>query len=81
MFTIEKTRPTEPNAWQDADRDRAIERARAALLAPGDRVTVTDSASGETLWMGIFGRDGLRHEWNGRQPQQVRVEAALAPAT
>lgn len=76
MFRIEKSRPMEPSTWHDADRDQAIERARAALLAPGDVVTVTDSASGDTAWMGVIGRDGLRHEWNGNEPRQVRVEAA-----
>lgn len=76
MFRIEKTRPMEPNTWQDCDRDQAIDRARAALLARGDVVTVTDSASGDTAWMGVIGRDGLRHEWNAKAPRQVRVEAA-----
>lgn len=78
MFKIEKTRPTDPDAWQDQDRARAIDKARAALLAPGDRVTVTDSGSGETLWMGVFGRDGCRHEWTDQEPRQVRVSPALA---
>ena len=81
MFRIEKTRPMVPDAWQDQDRGRAIDKARAALDAPGDMVTVVDSGSGETLWMGIYGRDGLRHEWNVSEPRQVRIEAALAPAT
>jgi len=78
MFRIEKTRPMEPNTWQDSDRHLAIDRARAALLAPGDVVTVTDSGSGETLWMGVFGRDGQRHEWSGQEPRRVRVSPALA---
>lgn len=81
MFKIEKSRPVDPAAWQDADRDQAIARARAALLAPGDVVTVTDSGSGETLWMGVIGRDGLRHEWAGNEPLQVRISPALAPST
>ena len=78
MFKIEKTRPVEPSAWQDQDRARAIDKARAALLAPGDRVTVTDSGSGAMLWMGVFGRDGRRHEWSGQEPQQVHVSPLLA---
>lgn len=78
MFKIEKTRLVEPDAWQDPDRGRAIGKARAALLAPGDRVTVTDSGSGETLWMGVFGRDGRRHEWTDQEPREVRVSPAYA---
>lgn len=78
MFKIEKTRPVEPGAWQDADRDRAIDKARAALLAPGDVVTVIDSGSGETLWMGVYGRDGCRHEWAGQEPRIVRVAPAVS---
>lgn len=78
MFKIAKTRPEDPDTWQDADRERAIEKARAALLAPGDVVTVTDSGSGETLWMGVFGRDGRRHEWAGENPRLVRVEPAVS---
>lgn len=78
MYRIEKSRPVEPDAWQDGDRDRAIDKARAALVAPGDVVTVIDSGSGETLWMGVFGRDGCRHEWTGQEPHQVRVSPALA---
>ena len=80
MFKIEKTRPLEQDQWQLADRDEAIARARAALAAPGDVVTVKDSASGETLWMALIGRDGCRHEWSGNAPQEVRVEPALAGA-
>ena len=78
MFKIEKTRPIDPDTWQLVDCDQAIEKARAALLAAGDVVTVTDSASGETLWMGVFGRDGCRHEWKKEEPQQVRISPLLA---
>ncbi|TAK45923.1 MAG: hypothetical protein EPO29_00800 [Betaproteobacteria bacterium] len=78
MFKIEKTRAVDPDAWQDADRGRAIDKARAALVAPGDVVTVTDSGSGETLWMAVFGRDGRCHEWSGQEPRQVRVSPLLS---
>lgn len=80
MFRIEKTRPLDPAHWQEADRERAIARARAVLVAPGDAVTVTDARSGETLWMAIIGRDGRCHEWAGNEPQRVRVTAPLAIA-
>jgi len=80
MFKIEKTRPPEADAWQDLERDGAIAKARAALQAPGDIVTVTDSSSGETLWMGVFGRDGRRHEWSSQEPQQVQISPAFAVA-
>jgi hypothetical protein len=80
MFKIEKTRPTEPNIWQHSEQEQAIEHAKAVLHAPGDVVTVTDSRTGETLWMGIFGRDGRCHEWSRDKPSQIRVDAALAPA-
>ena len=78
MFKIEKTRPPEADAWQDLERDGAIAKARAALQVPGDTVTVTDSSSGETLWMGVFGRDGRRHEWSSQEPQQVQISPAFA---
>ena len=80
MFKIEKTRPLEADAWQDLERDGAIAKARAALQAPGDTVTVTDASSGETLWMGVFGRDGCRHEWSGQEPHRVQISPALADA-
>lgn len=80
MFKIEKSRPVDPCAWQHADAEQAIARARAELHAPGDMVTVTDSASGETLWMGVVGRDGRCHEWSGSEPRQVRISPALATA-
>ncbi|OFZ90221.1 MAG: hypothetical protein A2W21_14725 [Betaproteobacteria bacterium RBG_16_66_20] len=80
MFKIEKTRPPEADAWQDLERDGAIAKARAALQVPGDTVTVTDSSSGETLWMGVFGRDGRRHEWSSQEPQQVQISPAFAVA-
>lgn len=78
MFKIEKTRTPEPGAWQDLERDGAIAKARAALQDPGDVVTVTDSVTGETLWMGVFGRDGCRHEWTGQEPGKVHVSPARA---
>jgi hypothetical protein len=80
MFKIEKTRPQEADAWQDLDLDGAIAKARAALQAPGDVATVTDSRTGETQWMGVFGRDGRCHEWSGKKPHQVQISPALAVA-
>jgi hypothetical protein len=80
MFKIEKTRPLEPERWQFADREQAIAQARAELLAPGDVVTVKDTGSGDTLWMGVIGRDGSCHEWDGGAPKEVRVTPALAKA-
>lgn len=80
MFKIERTRAPDPDAWQDLHRDGAITKARAALKAPGDVVTVTDSTTGETLWMGVYGRDGLHHEWSGQEPGRVRISPALAVA-
>lgn len=80
MFKIEKTRPVEADAWRDADLDGAIAKARAALQLPGDVVTVTDARSGETQWMGVFGRDGRCHEWSGRQPRQVQISPVQALA-
>jgi hypothetical protein len=80
MFKIEKTRPLEADAWQDLALDGAIAKARAALQAPGDTVTVTDSSSGETLWMGVFGRDGRCHEWSGQNPRHVQISPAVAVA-
>ena len=55
-------------------------KARAALQAPGDTVKVTDAGSGETLWMGVFGRDGRCHEWSGEKPRQVQISPVLAVA-
>jgi len=81
MYKIEKTRSMDSDAWQDLDRERAIEKARAALSTPGDVVTVIDSVSGETLWAGVYGRDGRRQEWTGQEPDRVRVLPALASAT
>jgi hypothetical protein len=81
MYKIEKTRPLEADAWQDPELDGAIAKARAALQATGDVVTVTDPGSGETLWMGIMGRDGRRHEWSGQKPRQVQISPVLAVAT
>lgn len=78
MFKIEKTRPSEPDQWQYPNRDQAIAQARAVLYSPGDVVTVRDTTSGETLWMGVIGRDGNCHEWSGSEPQQVRVSPAIA---
>lgn len=75
MFKIEKTRPTEPNSWQLSEEDEAIAHAKAVLHAPGDVVTVTDSRTGETLWMGIFGRDGRCHEWSRDEPSRVSAAA------
>jgi hypothetical protein len=43
-------------------------------------VTVIDSVSGETLWAGVYGRDGRRQEWTGQEPDRVRVLPALASA-
>ena len=80
MFKIEKTRPVEADAWQDLKFDNAIAKARAALQVPGDTVTVIDCSSGETLWIGVFGRDGHRHEWSGQKPRQVQISPALAVA-
>ena len=80
MFKIEKTRPLEADAWQDPKLDGAIAKARAALQAPGDVVTVTDARSGETLWMGVFGRDGNCHEWSGQKPCQVQIAPMHAAA-
>lgn len=80
MFKIEKTRPTDPNTWQHSEQEQAIEHAKAVLHQPGDVVTVTDSRSGETLWMGILGRDGRFHEWSREEPAQIRIDPAFAPA-
>lgn len=80
MFKIEKTRPLEENEWQLADREQAIAKARAALVAPGDMVTVKNSTTGETVWMAIIGRDSAFHEWNGSAPQEIHVAPALAGA-
>ena len=80
MFKIEKTRPTEPNIWQHSEQEQAIEQAKAVLHEPGDVVTVTDGRTGETLWMGILGRDGRFHEWSSEEPAQIRIGAAFAPA-
>jgi hypothetical protein len=78
MFKIEKSRPIDADAWQDEDCELAIAKARASLAAPGDVVKVVDSGSGETLWIGVFGRDGKRHEWSGSEPRNIRVAPALA---
>ncbi len=80
MFRIEKTQALEPDAWRDAEFGGAIAKARAALRSPGDVVTIIDAGSGETLWMGVFGRDGRRHEWSGKHPHQVQILPALAAA-
>lgn len=80
MFKIEKTRPLEADAWQDPALDGAIAKARAALQETGDVVTVSDTGSGETLWMGVFGRDGHCHEWSGQKPRQVQISPAFAVA-
>ncbi len=80
MFTIEKTRPLEADAWKDSALEGAIAKARNALQQPGDTVTVTDSRSGETQWMGVFGRDGRLHEWSGKHPHQVQILPALGVA-
>jgi hypothetical protein len=80
MFKIEKTRPLDADAWQDPELDGAIAKARAALQAPGDVVTVTDARSGEPQWMGVFGRDGRCHEWSGLQPLQVQISPLQALA-
>ena len=80
MFKIEKTRPLEADAWQDPKLDGAIDKARAALQAPGDVVTVTDARSGETLWMGVYGRDGRCHGWSSQKPHQVQISPVQALA-
>ena len=80
MFKIEKTRPLDADAWQDSKLDGAIAKARAALQVPGDVVTVTDSRSGESLWMGVYGRDGRCHEWSGQKPDQVQISPVQALA-
>jgi len=80
MFKIEKSRPTEPTVWQRPEQGEAIEHAKAVLHAPGDVATVTDSRTGETLWVGVFGRDGRYHEWSIEEPSEIRVAKATAPA-
>jgi len=80
MFKIEKTRTIEPDCWQFGEAEKAIAQARTELLAPGDVVTVTSTDSGETLWMGLIGRDGTRHEWSGSDPRQVCVSPPIAQA-
>ena len=81
MFKIEKARPAELNVWQDPDANQAIDRAKASLVAPGDTVTVTDQTTGETVWMAVIGRDGRRHEWDGKEPRQVSVSPNLELTT